>query len=172
MVPEPSSWHRQPWTHSYCCALGAWHIPSSQLQEGTKAFPCLQAMKRQASCQAHCFLMLLKPQVLTRGSLSPLCARLAPAFAQKPDFLQFISSLVRYQPNTTVILFPFNSTLLRQNNNSKMPSFYCNKKIWHSCHCMQADPQRASLSHPVLWMTVSCWISVWAPGSTLLTPSR
>lgn len=118
-------------------------------------------VKRQAWCQVHCFLMPLKLQVLTKGFLSPLYAGSASACAQKPASSQTISPPVRCQLNTMVLLIPFNSPLLRQNNNSKMPSFYCDpppKSHTYISACEQTPKEPGAHPHQ---FCVSGWISMW-----------
>lgn len=129
-------------------------------------------VKRQAWCQVHCFLMPLKLQVLTKGFLSPLYAGSASACVQKPASSQTISPPVRCQLNTMVLLIPFNSPLLRQNNNSKMPSFYCDpppNPTLTSVH-VSRPPKSQGLTPT---SSVSQAESLCGLGwSTLLTPSR
>lgn len=111
--------------------------------------------------------MPMKLQVLTKSFLSPLCAGSEPTSAQKPAFSQTISSLVRKWRRSKVFFIPFNSPLLAQNNNGKMPSFYCDEKRPTLMSLYASRPPKSqplththSAHHPMNDSLISCWISM------------
>lgn len=100
-----SNQNRQPCTHSYLPHLPCLLIMAAEGYCSLSLFAGPMVI-RLARCQGQCFLMFLKLQVLKKGSRSPFCEQSESAWAQKQVLLKTISSLVRCQPNPTVVLIP------------------------------------------------------------------
>lgn len=138
-----SNQHRYPCTHQHLPHFPCFLIMVAEGYCSLSLFSGPMVI-RQARWQGQCFLMFLKLQVL-KGSLSPLCEQPESACAQKQVFLKTISSLVRCQPNPTVVLIPFIFLLLEQNDNCKN-ALLCQKKSHIYVNAYKQTPEPTSHS--------------------------